>query len=120
MKPREWNLIELMLEKTMQEVLEEIEYKYVEENNKFDSIDYRQLYYADDHRFYKEDGTYRTVEIKIYHFPTDNCSYQTLFTIVENILLLNAANKRNPIIYVSGFKVRGSEIEIHMGVDYLD
>ena len=120
MKSREWNLIEFILEKTMQEVLEEIEYKYVDENNKFDSIDYRQHYYGDDHRFYKEDGTYKTVEVKIYHISTDYCSYQNLFTIVEDILLLNAANKRKPIVYVSGFKVRGSEIEMHIGADYLD
>lgn len=115
---KEWNLIEIMLEKTMQEVLKELCNKYVGE--RFDHIDYRQLYYADDHRFYTKYGTYKTVEVKIYHILTDDCNYKTLFTFVEDLLLLNAENKRNPIIQVSGFKVKGSQIEIHMGIDYLD
>jgi hypothetical protein len=115
---REWNLIELMLENTMQEVLDELCSKY--EGEKFDHIDYRQLYYVDSDRFYKEDGTYKTVEIRTYYLTTDECSYKNLYTIVEDRLLLNAENKRNPIIYVEGFDVKGSQIEIHMGVDYLD
>ena len=118
---REWNLIEIMLERTMQEVLEELFNKYVCENYRFDYIEYHMAYYGDTDRFYKEEnGTYITLKPKQYQISAENCSYQKLYVLVEDRILLNANGKRKPIIYIEGFKVKGSYIDINMCVDYLD
>jgi hypothetical protein len=114
---KEWNLIELMLEDTIDKVFNELYEKYVEQENRFKRIELHIAYYGDTDRYYnEEDGTFITLKPKTYQLSTDNCTYKNLYSLVEE-LILNTSEKRNPVIYLEGFKVKGSQIDINMCVD---
>lgn len=115
---REFNLIELMLEDTIDKVFNELYEKYVEQENRFERIELHIAYYGDTDRYYNEEnGTFITLKPKTYQLSTDNCTYKNLYSLVEEMLL---KGKRNPIIYLEGFKVEGAQININMCVDCLN